>query len=106
MTRVLEPMRERWGLCVVVSGFRTPAYNASVGGAALSAHQYGEGRGLDAVGADVRFARGTPASWAVHADQLLRRRYPPGGGLGTYHGAGAWVHVDTRSYLARWSGPA
>lgn len=101
---ILEPIRARYGLATVVSGYRDPPYNASVGGARRSAHMCGDGGGLLAVAADVRFAHGTPAQWGQLADELLRRRMPPGGGLGIYPGPGGWIHVDDRSYAARWTG--
>lgn len=102
--RVLEPLRERYGVCSVVSGYRHPRYNAAIGGAKRSVHMCGRGGGIRGVAADVRFARGTPGLWAKAADQLLRRHYPPGGGLGVYPVSGGWIHVDTRGYEARWTG--
>lgn len=101
---VLEPLRARFGVCTVVSGYRDPGYNARIGGARRSAHMAHEGGGLDAVAADVRFRKGTPQQWAAAAEALLERAYPPGGGLGTYPGTGGWIHVDDRTYRARWTG--
>lgn len=101
---VLEPMRERFGVCSVVSGFRHPQYNRSVGGATRSVHMCGLGGGIPGVAADVRFARGDPHAWAAVAEALLGRFYAPGGGLGVYPGPTGWVHVDTRSSRARWTG--
>lgn len=102
--RVLEPMRERFGVCSVVSGYRHPAYNRRIGGAGRSVHMGGRGNGIRGVAADVRFGRGSVHDWHQLAEQLLTRHYAPGGGLGYYPGAGGWVHVDTRSYRARWTG--
>lgn len=101
---VLEPLRERFGVCSVVSGYRHPAYNARIGGATKSVHMGGRGGGIHGVAADVRFARGGPSSWAAAAEPLLAKHFPPGGGLGTYPGATGWIHVDTRGYRARWRG--
>jgi uncharacterized protein YcbK (DUF882 family) len=103
---VLEPLRERFGRCTVVSGYRPPAYNARIGGARRSVHMGGRGGGISGVAADVRFARSRPSEWAVVANQLLGKHYPPGGGLGTYPVPGGWIHVDTRGYRARWVGGA
>lgn len=103
---VLEPLRARFGTCRVVSGYRDPGYNARIGGARQSAHMCGEGAGLHAVAADVRFARGTPQQWADAAEVIIRRAFPPGGGLGVYPGPGGWIHVDDRTYRARWRGAA
>lgn len=101
---VLEPLRERFGTCHVVSGYRHPAYNARIGGAKKSVHMGGRGGGIHGVAADVRFARGEPLAWARVAEPLMHRAYPPGGGLGTYPGANGWIHVDSRGYAARWTG--
>lgn len=101
---VLEPLRARFGVCSVVSGYRHPAYNRSIGGAGKSVHMGGRGGGIHGVAADVRFARGRPIDWAKAAEPLLGKFYPPGGGLGTYPGSGGWIHVDTRGYRARWVG--
>lgn len=101
---ILEPLRSLYGPCTVVSGYRHPSYNASVHGARRSVHMGGRGGGIAGVAADVRFQRGTPRQWAASAEPLLRRHYPPGGGLGIYAGREGWVHVDTRSYAARWTG--
>lgn len=99
---VLEPLRARFGVCTVTSGYRHPAYNRSIGGAQRSVHMCGRGGGLKGVAADVHFAHGTTSQWHEQADALLRRHYPPGAGLGLY--PGQWIHVDTRNYEARWTG--
>ena len=96
----LEPMRARFGPCVVLSGYRHRAYNASIGGARHSQHIYDETP--ESVASDLRFARGTPKQWAAYA-KGLRKKYGKGGGVGTYIRAG-FVHCDTRPYNADWSG--
>lgn len=101
---VLEPLRERFGRCIVVSGYRHPAYNREIGGARRSVHMGGRGGGVHGVAADVRFDAGSTIDWARAAEPLLQRWYPPGGGLGVYPGAHGWIHVDTRNYAARWTG--
>jgi uncharacterized protein YcbK (DUF882 family) len=104
-TFVLEPLRRRYGRCDVVSGYRDPSYNQRIGGARASAHMCGQGGGIHAVAADVRFETGAPDDWARSAEPLLKRRYG-GGGLGVYPGLGGWVHLDDRSWRARWRGAA
>lgn len=104
VAHVLEPLRRAFGVCTVVSGYRDPAYNRRIGGAARSAHMCGEGNGLHAAAADVRFRTGTPDQWAQRAEQLLSQAYPGGHGLGTYPGAGGWIHVDDRAFIAHWRG--
>jgi uncharacterized protein YcbK (DUF882 family) len=89
---VLEPLRSRFGVCTVHSGYRTPATNAAVGGAPQSYHVYTARRRFPA--ADVSFARGTPHDWAEAADRLV-----PNGGLGVYP---THIHVDQRPGRSRW----
>jgi hypothetical protein len=55
----LEAARARTGAISIVSGYRCPSYNASVGGASNSQHMYG-------VATDVSFPTvGTVASWRL-----------------------------------------
>lgn len=91
---VLEPMRAKFGSCVVHSGFRTDAKNKQVGGAKASQHLYH--RTPNDVAADVVFALGTPRAWADEAERRL-----PNGGVGRYTN---FVHVDNRPSRARWKG--
>jgi hypothetical protein len=92
--QVLEPLRERFGSCTVMSGYRHTAYNKRIGGAKFSQHIYDLHPG--SVAADLTFARGRPSDWAEAADPLCAN-----GGLGRYSG---FVHVDNRPGKARWSG--
>lgn len=92
---VLEPLRRRFGACTVISGHRTPARNAQVGGAARSWHVW-EWHPRE-LGVDVVFARGNPATWARAA------RDGHAGGIGTYS---AHLHLDSRSDRVEWSSAA
>lgn len=103
----------------VLSGYRTPAYNRTLGTAKLSRHQYGDacdiyvdcnndGR-MDDINrdgtVDGRDAI-TLAAWIEDLWQDPRFRNCPGG-LGIYNGNGAhgpFVHVDLRGFKARWGG--
>jgi uncharacterized protein YcbK (DUF882 family) len=87
----LEPLRRAWGPVTIISGFRTPEHNRSVGGAPGSYHVYRATRA--GVAADVRCARGRPADWKRTLERLEAH------GLGIYS---AHVHVDTRPGSARW----
>lgn len=93
---VLEPMREKYGPCRVLSGYRHRSYNAAIGGARYSQHIYDDGPG--SVAADVRFATGTPAQWARGARWRFRTksrwRKTGRGGVGQYNRSG-FVHVDS-----------
>jgi hypothetical protein len=83
----------------IVSAYRTPAYNAQVGGAKASQHV--EGRALD-----IRHA--TLAPHQLHAailELLAAGKLPLLGGLGHY---ATFVHMDVRprvqGHVARWNG--
>lgn len=91
--QVLEPMRARFGVCTVVSGYRGEQRNREVGGAADSRHLYR--RHPDSPAADVVFATGSPEQWTALAVQLRV------GGIGTYRGH---VHLDQRRGRSRWTG--
>ncbi|MEA2829197.1 MAG: hypothetical protein QOG43_3636, partial [Actinomycetota bacterium] len=86
---VLQPMRDQFGVCTVSSGFRTEAYNASVGGATNSFHIYSRHLRAVAAAADITFNTGTLQEWADKADALL----DGGGGVGRYFDQG-FLHVD------------
>lgn len=98
--RVLEPLRDEYGVCTVTSGYRTVPYNASVGGAPRSYHLYNRPSGGEPA-ADIVFATGKPSQWARDADRLLRGiKHLHGGGLGIYP---RFIHVDVRTGpAARW----
>ena len=76
---------------VIVSGYRTPAYNASVGGAKASQHMLGKA-------ADIRIGQVKPRAVAEYCESLA----PGGLGLYEYGGMNGFVHMDTRSGRARW----
>ena len=82
----------------ITSGFRTAAHNASIPGASPhSQHLYGRA-------ADFRVEGVSVAEAAAYAETLL----PGKGGIGRYPPrkgrACGWVHLDTRSTKARWTG--
>lgn len=104
---------------VVLSGFRTPQYNARGGGEGMarsSRHQYGDAADLiidanrdgrmDDLNRDgvVDFADAQVIDRAV---QLVEHRNPDlVGGLGLYHEmgpSGPFVHIDVRGTRARWT---
>ncbi len=104
----------------VISGFRTPYYNAhggsTSGRGSVSRHMYGDaldfyidndgdGR-MDDLNADGRVDIGDARVIAEAADQV-EKRYPEYvGGIGVYTprpGAhSGFVHIDARGYRARW----
>ena len=102
----------------VMSGFRTPRYNARGGDprgrAELSRHQYGDaadvwvengaGRMADLTG-DGRVDARDAAVVAESAERVERRHPALVGGVGVYPGTrahGPFVHIDTRGRRARW----
>jgi uncharacterized protein YcbK (DUF882 family) len=89
---VLEPLRRRYGVAIVISGHRTPARNAAVGGAPRSFHVYEWHPGVAA--ADVTFKRGRPSLWAERAAATTA------GGIGLYR---RHLHVDLRSERVSWT---
>ena len=121
---VLEDLTER-GLDVrgvtVMSGFRTPSYNATGGNTAgraeLSRHMYGDaadifidadGNGvMDDLNGDRRVTI-ADARVLLAAVERVEREHPAlVGGAGVYAagpGHGPFIHIDTRGYRARWLG--
>lgn len=104
-TWMLEPLRRKFGPCLIVSGYRTRDHNNRVGGAAMSVHLLDTPlpyaltkREVYAAAADVRFAQGTPHDWAKAAERQ-RAKSPHlarkgRGGIGEYERQG-FVHLDT-----------
>ena len=97
----LEPMRTKFGACLVLSGYRHELYNARIGGARHSQHIYEQG--FESVAADLRFAKGSPAQWAAEAKRLRASKNRGKGGVGRYDRSG-FCHVDNRLYKADWTG--
>src|SRR5688572_6856213 len=103
----------------VISGFRTPLYNAeggSTGGrGALSRHMYGDAMdwyvdndrngSMDNLNRDGRINK-EDGRVIGKAAERVEKKYPDlVGGIGLYNPTGAhngFVHIDTRGYRARW----
>ena len=89
LVALLEEIRAAAGGAVTItSGYRTPAYNAKVGGARYSQH-------LQGTAADITVAGAAPLLVGQMAEHYLGGR----GGIGVYQ---TFTHVDTRSGRARW----
>lgn len=105
----------------VMSGFRTPQYNAkggnTAGRAALSRHMYGDaadifidndGNGrLDDLNGDGRVNLRDVRVIEAAAERVERAHPALVGGVGVYpaaSGHGPFIHIDTRGYRARWIG--
>lgn len=104
----------------VMSGFRTPSYNAGGGNTAgranLSRHMYGDAADifvdndrdgtLDDLTGDGRVDTRDATVMAQAAERVEKAHPELVGGIGTYKaccGHGPFIHVDTRGYRARWS---
>ena len=91
LVEVLQKIRDHFEAAVTVnSGYRTPAHNKKVGGAAYSQHLYG-------TAADITVKGVKPRDVAAYAETLL----PNTGGIGIYD---TFVHVDVRKTKSRWRG--
>jgi Peptidase M15 len=95
----LEPMRAKFGKCMVLSGYRHRVYNDSIGGARHSQHIYDETPG--SVAADTRYERGTSQQWVAEAKRL--RTQLGKGGIGRYDQSG-FIHIDNREGKVDWQG--
>jgi len=85
----LQKIRDHFGKAVRInSGYRTPSYNAQVGGASESQHVLG-------TAADILVEGYTPKEVAAYADQIGVN------GIGIYK---TFTHIDVRPVKARWNG--
>ena len=82
-----EMIRRHFGKPITInSGYRTPAYNAKVGGAGGSKHK--EGKAADIVVSGV-----SPQKVAQYAEEI---------GIKALHAYNTFTHIDTRPNYARW----
>jgi len=105
----------------VMSGFRTPQYNAgggnTAGRASLSRHMYGDasdiyidddGSGqMDDLDHDGKITIGDARVISAAVDRVEAAHPELVGGAGVYTAApghGPFIHIDTRGYKARWMG--
>ena len=77
---------------VIVSGYRTPEYNRTCGGATNSYH-------LSAQAADIRCGGLSPVELQIVILDLIDGGYIHDGGLGLYD---TFVHYDIRAVPYRW----
>lgn len=93
LVMVLQSLRSHFCAAVTInSGYRTPQYNAKVGGVTDSQHCYG-------TAADIVVRGKTPEQVAAYARQLM----PDWGGVGIYAKKG-FTHIDVREDKADWTG--
>jgi uncharacterized protein YcbK (DUF882 family) len=103
---VADELREQIGAaCTILSSYRSPAYNAAVGGERASLHM--QFRALD-----LTFTKGTPQQWQAIARKLRGTKFklPDNGGNFVWKGGiglyvqSHFIHIDTRGYDANWQG--
>jgi uncharacterized protein YcbK (DUF882 family) len=93
LAKNLQVLRDYLGEPIHInSGYRTPAYNAKVGGKKGSYH-------LKAMAADITCKSKTPKQLAAIIEKLIAAKKMVQGGLGVYPG---FVHTDVRRTKARW----
>lgn len=94
LAKNLQALRDHIGEPVMItgSGYRTPAHNKRVGGAAQSQH-------LTASGADINARNYSPKQLAAVIEELIAAGKMKQGGIGVYPG---FVHYDIRGTKARW----
>ena len=86
--KILQPVREQFGVITVNSGYRSPALNSKVGGSGKSQHCNGEAVDFEQLGT----ANADVAKWiAKHLefDQLILEFYNPKQGANS-----GWVHCS------------
>jgi len=102
---------------VVMSGYRTPYYNKAIGNVKLSRHVFGDAADIfidndgnyrmDDINKDAKYTIEDAKVMASIVESLAKRESFKGllGGLGVYGPKphrGAFIHVDTRGFKARW----
>lgn len=89
----LQVLRDHLGEPIHLnSGYRTPTYNAKVGGKPNSYHPKGKA-------GDITCKSKTPKQLAAIIEKLIATKKMKQGGLGVYPG---FVHYDVRGTKARW----
>ena len=85
--KVVQPVREQWGVTVINSGYRSPALNKAVGGSKTSQHCNGQAADFEST----RVSNPDLAKWIeknLIFDQLILEFYTPG------DPRSGWVHVS------------
>jgi len=89
----LQQLRDYLGVPISVnSGYRSPAYNKKVGGAAKSQHLLGKA-------ADITVPNKRPVQIKAAIEKLISEGKMKNGGIGLYP---TFVHYDVRDLPARW----
>lgn len=94
-TNVLEPLRRRFGVIRITSGYRSPALNKAVGGAPSSQHMLGEAADINVSGRETGSKMYDFIRSNLDFDQLLFEHKVK---TATY-----WLHVSYRDEGNRYS---
>jgi len=99
---------------VIMSGYRTPAYNKAIGSSKYSRHMYGDASDIyvddnhdgfmDDLDGDGKTTN-KDTKWLADLADAVQKKYNIKGGIGMYKRTSRhprFVHVDTRGYKARW----
>ena len=95
LAKNLQVLRDYFGKPIKInSGYRTPKYNKSIGGAKYSQHKL-------AKAADIVIEGVHPHTVHYTIEKLIERGLMKDGGLGKYN---SFTHYDIRDAHARWNG--
>jgi len=86
LVKLLQKMRDKFGVINISSAYRTPAYNKKVGGVSNSQHLYG-------LAADITFAKSSPAILEEAARYAQMIGFT---GIGLDSKYQMYMHLDTR----------
>jgi len=93
LAKNLQVLRDAIGKSITInSGYRSPKYNAKIGGVKNSQHVKGKA-------SDLRVAGMTPKEVALVIEGLIEQGKMKQGGIGIYPN---FVHYDIRNTKARW----
>ncbi len=84
---VVQPIREKFGVTLITSGYRSPELNAKIGGSSKSQHCKGQAVDLECL----KESNADVAMWIennLDFDQLILEFYTPG------EPSSGWIHVS------------
>ena len=84
---VVQPIREKFGITIITSGYRSPDLNAKIGGSSKSQHCKGQAVDLECL----KESNADVAMWIennLDFDQLILEFYTPG------EPSSGWIHVS------------
>ena len=86
---VLQPIRDRFGIVTINSGYRSPELNTAIGGSKSSQHMRGEAADIEVAADNLELAHWIAAN--LDFDQLISECYQTG------DPASGWVHVSYKA---------